>query len=750
MMLHDRRQNVTANSISSAAMQVEQLIDIKKLLMPILHFKWRIFAFALLMTALTVFAVLSMTPIYKASSMLLIESEQAKAIKIDDVYGINSGQQEYYLTQFEIIKSRSIAERVFNDLDLINHPAFNQPPSLFEELKSQFNFIPQELTSVDSQMARDIAKHQMVDSFAQDISVSPIRKTQLVNISYESLDPALAAKVANAIGDTYIISQLEAKLGMTQKANVWLGGRLEDLRLNLNQSEAKLERFKVENGLIDVEGVTALDAKELERLSDEITVSRSRLAQAESFMAVVKRYGATDISRLESLPEVTAHQSVQNVKREVVLVERKVSELQQVYGPKHPKMIAAQAELSAVQQNLHKQISRLVQGIEDEAQTAAQNLRALESQFSQAKGAYQNLSTKDTDYQRLLREVDTNRQLFDSFLARQKETAVTGDFDSPVARFTDRAVVPLRPAKPNKKVIVILAFVASLGFAMILVLVLDALNDTIKTSDDIEKLLSQRSLGYIPKAKKGTSYQDINFAFYDPNLPLHAEAVRTIRTSMSLMAMGSDLHTIEVTSSNPNEGKTTTSMNLAFAYATMEKVLIIDADLRKSSLGLRFGLPTYQPGLANVLSGTESIEHCIVKEVKHNVDVMPAGAVPLNPQELLSLPNFAELLTELKTLYSKIIIDTPPVHAVSDALIITSQCDATVLVVKAAHTRSEAIKLTLAKLNQARAKVFGVVLNQFNTKDAQRYQGDYGYYQAYGAESVAKESTKLNKESTKA
>ncbi|GGP90048.1 GumC family protein [Shewanella ulleungensis] len=751
MSFQERRINTSHSmTVNASTLPLDQLMDIKKLIQPILRFKWRILTFALLVTAITIFVVLSMTPIYSAKSTLLIEAAQAQAIKIDEVYGINSGQDEYYGTQFEILKSRSIAQRVFNELNLENNPVFNQTPTWLSELKSKLNFIPKELISVDSKVAKNIATHQMIDIFIESINIIPVAKTQLVNISYESSDAQLAAEVANAIGDTYIVSQLESKLGMTQKANTWLSGRLEDLRLKLDQSEYRLEQFKVENGLIDVEGVTALDAKELERLSDEITVARSRKAQADSFMAVVKRYGATDISRLESLPEVTSHLSIQNVKREVVLVERKVSELQQVYGPKHPKMIAAQAELSTVQQNLHKQISRLVQGIEDEAQTAAQTLQALETQFGQAKGAFQNLSTKDTDYQRLLREVDTNRQLFDSFLSRQKETEVTGDFDSPVARFTDRAVVPLVPEKPKKKAIIILAFIASLGFAMVMVLILDALNDTIKTSDDVEKLLAQRALGYIPKAKKGTSYDDINFAFYDPNLPLHAEAVRTIRTSMSLMAMGSDLHTIEVTSSNPNEGKTTTSMNLAFAYATMEKVLIIDADLRKSSLGLRFGLPTYQPGLANVLSGTESIEHCIVKEVKHNVDVMPAGAVPLNPQELLASSQFAELLTELKTQYSKIIIDTPPVHAVSDALIITSLCDATVLVVKAAHTRSEAIKLTLAKLNQARSKVFGVVLNQFNTKDAARYQGDYGYYQAYGAEYASKTPAESSKENTKA
>lgn len=751
MSFQERRINTSHSmTVNASTLPLDQLMDIKKLIQPILRFKWRILTFALLVTAITIFVVLSMTPIYSAKSTLLIEAAQAQAIKIDEVYGINSGQDEYYGTQFEILKSRSIAQRVFNELNLENNPVFNQPPTWLSELKSKLNFIPKELISVDSKVAKNIATHQMIDIFIESINIIPVAKTQLVNISFESSDAQLAADVANAIGDTYIVSQLESKLGMTQKANTWLSGRLEDLRLKLDQSEYRLEQFKDENGLIDVEGVTALDAKELERLSDEITVARSRKAQADSFMAVVKRYGATDISRLESLPEVTSHLSIQNVKREVVLVERKVSELQQVYGPKHPKMIAAQAELSTVQQNLHKQISRLVQGIEDEAQTAAQTLQALETQFGQAKGAFQNLSTKDTDYQRLLREVDTNRQLFDSFLSRQKETEVTGDFDSPVARFTDRAVVPLVPEKPKKKAIIILAFIASLGFAMVMVLILDALNDTIKTSDDVEKLLAQRALGYIPKAKRGTSYDDINFAFYDSKLPLHAEAVRTIRTSMSLMAMGSHLNIIEVTSSNPNEGKTTTSMNLAFAYATMEKVLIIDADLRKSSLGLRFGLPTYQPGLANVLSGTESIQHCIVKDVKPNVDVMPAGAVPLNPQELLASSQFAELLTELKTQYSKIIIDTPPVHAVSDALIITSLCDATVLVVKAAHTRSEAIKLTLAKLNQARSKVFGVVLNQFNTKDAARYQGDYGYYQAYGAEYASKMSAESSKENTKA
>ncbi|MCC4833065.1 chain-length determining protein [Shewanella sp. 10N.286.51.B7] len=711
----------------------EQLIDFKKLFKPLLYFKWRILAFSILVTALTVFVVMSMKPIYSATSTLLIESEQASAIKIDEVYGINSGQREYYLTQFEILKSRSIAERVFNELDLENHPQFQPQPSLFKQFKNNFDFLPKEESApVD----HNKVYQQRVSGFASNIFIRPIRKTQLVNISYETPDPELASLVSNAVGDAYILSQLEAKAGMTQKANIWLGGRLEDLRVNLDASEHRLEQFRIKNGLVDVEGVTALDAKELQRLSDEITVARSRKAQADSFMAVVKKYGANDIGRLESLPEVTSHLSIQNVKREVSIVERKVSELKQVYGPKHPKLIAANAELATVEKNLRIQIGRLVQGIEDEAQTATQNLKALEQQFNSSKGDFQDLSTIDTTYKRLVREVNTNQQLFESFLSRQKETEVTGDFDSPVARFTDRAVTPYNPIKPNKKLIVVAAFLASFIFAMVVVLVLDALNDTIKTTDDVEKVLSQRALGYIPKADKKASYDEVNFAFFDSNAKMHAESVRTIRTSLSLMALGQELRIIEVSSSFPNEGKTTVAMNLAFAFSGMEKVLIIDADMRKPNIGSRFGLPNYQPGLSNVLSGADDINSCIVRDVKPNVDVLAAGAIPLNPQELLSSPYFAEVMTILKQQYTKIIVDTPPIQAVSDALVIAPHSDAVVTVVKAATTRSEAVKLTLAKLYQARGKVFGVVLNQLNIKDAQQYHGQYGYYQPYESNEV--------------
>ncbi|MDX3774068.1 polysaccharide biosynthesis tyrosine autokinase [Chromatiaceae bacterium AAb-1] len=716
------------NKTSPSPEAPEQLVDLKKLLHVILRFKWHILIFAVVCSALAAAVAMNMAPVYRSTATLLIEAQQARAIKIEEVYGFNSSQQEYYLTQFEIIKSRSVAERVFDHLELAGHDIFQRKPSLSGRLKSLLPaFSAAEPATTHNELAEALKRKRQLDAFAANIQVTPVRKTQLVNISYFSTDPKLAQMVANAVGDAYIESQLDAKLGITQKANTWLGGRLGELRERLEQSERKLEDFRAKHNLVDVEGVTALDARELERLNDEITDARSRKAKADGFLVLVQHFGQQDVSKLESLPEITSHPSVQSVKREVIMVERKVSELSKVYGPKHPRMIGAQAELVAVNNSLHQQITRLIEGIEKEAQTSAQRLTALEQQFNDAKQAFSGLGSIATDYRRLQREVETNQLLFDSFFARQKETEVTGDFDAPVARFTDRAILPSEPVKPRKKFIVMLAFFAASGFAMLLVIAFDAFNDTIKSQDDAEQLLAQRVLGFLPKADKKLSQQQKTFAYFDQEQRMHSEAVRNVRTAISLMALDKPLQLIEVTSSSPEEGKTTVSTNLAFAFSSLERVLLVDADMRKPSLAARFKLPAYQPGLANVLAGTERLEHCIVKNVHQGIDLLPAGAIPLNPLELLAGTTLQGLLEQLRSQYDKIIIDTPPVHAVSDPLVLAPVMDAVVLVVRAEHTRRTIIQQTLGQLHQAHAKVFGVVLNQMKIT-RQGYYGHYGYY----------------------
>lgn len=709
-----------------------EVIDLRKYFLVINRAKWRILLFATLVAALTTFVVLNMKPVYTAKATLLIESQEAKAVKIDEVYGINSAQQEYYLTQFEILKSRSIAETVIDRLDLANHADFKNEKSLLDEVKAMLPVLPGEGQTPSSAEDKALrAREKLIDKFVNRLSIEPVRKTQLVNINFESNDAKLAALVANAVGDAYIESQLEAKMGITAKANAWLGGRLGELRVLVDQSEAELEAFRLREGLVDVSGVRNLDSKELERLSQEVTAARAKKAQVDGFIKMIRQYGADNIQKLETLPEVTAHPGVQNVKKELISSERKVSEFSKIYGPKHPKLIGAKSELATVQANLRDQIRKLIEGMENEAQTVAQNLSSLEAEIARAKTQYQNLSGKETEYQRLQREVETNRQLFDTFMARQKETEVAGNFNSAIARFTDKAKATTEPIKPKRKLIVILAFVAALGFGVIVAFVMESLNDTIKTTQDVEQLLQQRALGIVPKITAKLSLPQMNGIFFDHNYRSFSESVRSIRTSVSLLALDKPLHVVAVTSSAPEEGKSTVASNLAYAFGQLEKVLLIDADMRKPTIAKRFNLPAFQPGLSNFLSDTESLTDCIVKDPTSGIDILPAGVIPLNPLELLSSERFATMLAALKSQYSKIIIDTPPVQAVSDSLAISRYTDAVLLVVKAESTRSGVAQNSISKLIHAHGRLYGVVLNDIDVEKAQKHYGAYPYYQYY-------------------
>ncbi|WP_348728351.1 polysaccharide biosynthesis tyrosine autokinase [Rheinheimera texasensis] len=723
-----------AISAENTAATADEVIDLRKYFMVINRSKWRILLLAILVSALTVFVVLNMKQIYSSKATLLIEAQQAKAVKIDEVYGINSAQQEYYLTQFEILKSRTIAESVIDRLQIASHAEFVPQPGLLDDLRRLLPFLTAgtQQTSAEGQAARE--REKLIQAFIERLSIEPVRKTQLVSIVFEAQDPKLAADVANAIGEAYIDGQLAAKMGITQKASTWLGGRLGELRLKLDQSEQSLQEFRLREGLVDVAGVRSLGSQELERLGEQITQARSKKAQIDGFVRVVKQYGTDQIAKLESLPEITAHPGVQSVKMEAVSAERKVSELSKIYGPKHPKLLAAKSELASVQESLREQIRKLLSGISNEADTLSQNLAALEAEMQRAKGQYQDLSGKEAEYQRLQRDVETNRQLFDTFMARQKETEVTGDFNSAVARFTDRAMPAVDPIKPKRKLIVILAFVAAIGFGIIVAFVMESLNDTIKTTQEVEVVLQQRALGVVPRIVGKQQLAQINRTFFATEARLFSESVRSVRTSLSLLGLDRPMQVLSVTSSIPEEGKSTVSSNLAFACRQLETVLLIDADMRKPTIAKRFGLPAFQPGLANYLAETETLDDCIVRDEQSGIDIMSAGTIPLNPLELLSSPRLVALLTELRGRYQKIIIDTPPVHAVSDALVLSRLSDAVVMVVKADHTRSGLVQLSLSKLINAHARVVGVVLNDLDLKNAERY-GSYGYYQYYAQSS---------------
>ncbi len=716
-------------------------IDLRVYFALLNKFKWRILFLAIFVSGLASIYAMNLTPIYRATATLLIEAKENKAVSFEEIVGINSNRAEFYLTQIELLKSDQIAKTVIDRLKLKNNPGFIvltdsaqvDSPSLSVSIRNNIPFLPSE-EGAAAPSAEDFAVRQMntmVNLFSSRLTISSVGKTQLVNISFESSNPKLAAQIANMVGDVYIDQYLSAKMTTIQEAATWLTTRLTDLRIQLDASEKKLQAYREQEDLIDVQGVLGLVSLELQQTSKQLVEARNEQSKLESILRVVPNDGDARTASAESLSEIDSHPSVQEANKALSKAELTVAVLRQEYGPKHPKIAAALAEVDIMKTTKAALIEQLLSGIEKRLETATRNVTALESEIDRIKSDYQALTAKESAYRQLAREVETNRSIYDTFFTRAKETEVTSDFNSAVARFTDRAVAPNVPSKPNKKLIVVLAFVASLGFGIVVAFVVEILNDTIKSPQDVENKLAQRMLGLLPLVATGKDANMLLHYFFEKEGKRFAEAVRTLRTGFVLSQLASNAQAVAVTSTIPGEGKSTTATNLAFSLGQIESTILVDADMRKPSICKRFDLPAYHPGLANIIAGTATLEECIHFDEQSGISVITAGQVPPNPLELLSSPKFDELIDTLKTQYQRIVIDTAPVQAVSDALVIAGHVDSMIYVVKSNETRIGAIENGLGRLMSSNAKIAGVVLNRVDSKKLTQNDYYHGYYTDY-------------------
>ena len=719
----------------------EDIIDLSHYFRVVNQSKWRILSLALIITFLVALIVLSLTPIYKATSSLLIESEETNIVSIEQVYGLDASKKEYFETQYEILKSRYIAEKVVNKLALDSHPIFIEKldesnSSAFDgiktTLKSILTFLPQkEREPLSEEEQAQLRKELLITLFSENLTISPVPNTQVVKIAYTSESPKLAAEIANTVAEVYIESYLEAKFDMTSKATSWLNDSLAGLRNKLEISEKKLAEFYQREQLVDLDGVVGLASEELQGLSEQLLQAENRLKQSEIIFEQVQNFNG-DPAELAAMPAVQNHPSIQNVKEAELKAQSNVSELSKVYGPKHLKMISAQAELASVKQTLENQIASLISGITNEYRQAQSQVNRLRVAVASAKEEYRTLTTLESKRRVLQREVDTNQQLYDSFFTRLQETSEVEGFESANARVLDRATLPVEPFKPKKSLILIATLVMSTGFGIFIALVLDFLNSGIRSVDDVERRLGQRMMGLIPwqphKKKNDLPLRE----FFDTSNHVFSEAIRTLRTSIQLLDLSGDKKVIMVTSSVPKEGKTTVSINLAFAMGQIGKTLLIDTDLRKPAIAKRFGMPGFQPGIANLVSGTHSLDECLCNDVASNIDVITAGSATPNPQELLMSDNFKKVIKYLREQYEHIIIDTAPIQAVSDAIIVSESADMLFHVVKADATNEKIVSSGLERFMRVGKRIDGVILNQVDVKKAGNGYAYTGYYDKYG------------------
>lgn len=707
-------------------------IDWRRIWNTVCRRKWAILTLTFCASLLTVVVVYSMTPIYAATALIHIQPNQANVVSIEEVYGVDTRRQDYYDTEVEILKSRPIAAKVVAELGA---PPDIEPSGIF-----RFNFDLLSLLPFESPTppGGDVVLDPLdadIDDYLDGLYIDLVRRTQLVEVSYISDDPRLAAAYANAHAAAYIVSIQETHTSATQSATSWMGQRVQELRLNLQDSESRLQAFREEEKLIDAEGFQALPTLQINDLSARLVDARRRLSATK--IAYLQVYGDNS-GAIASVPAVLDNNSVQQFRTIQALAEQKVAELGKRYGPKHPKMIAAQSELAEATQNLENQQLDVAGGIRAEYLAAQADVAELESYLSRAKQQYQEITRKGSNLASLQREVETNRELFELFYNRMRETAETGDLESVNARIVEPAVVPKSAFKPKKKRAVAFAFFLSLLGGVGAAFLLEQLNNTIRNAADVEDNIGLPLLGMLPLLDV-KSRKQAELALFDDAQPGYGEAIRTIRTGISLSSRGNPHKTILVTSSVGGEGKSTVAMNLALAFAQVERVLLLDADMRHPSVARILNLDQSRPGLSELLGQQAGIKDCITSAPDYNLDVLGTGQIPSNPLELLSSSTVPGLMKVLRNSYDRVIIDCPPILPVSDSAVLSTHADALVYVIKAESTSVPQVRNGLRQLQRYDARITGIVLNQLDAGKAVSF-GDSGGNYRYGIAGSGKAS----------
>lgn len=713
---------------------VDAELNLHKLWLSVWLRKWLILGVMLVSALLAVWATTWMTPLYRAGATLLVTSERAKLLAIEQVDQREALNSDQLQTEIELLKSRGLAERVVRQLDLVKHPEFveqlqvGQVDETWQQRLADFFRAsqPSEPLEPGRRALKDFDR--ATEKLMGALSVNPRGKSQVVAVDVLLADPDLAMSAANALVDGYITSKFEAGVATSATATAWMDSRLEELRLKLQESENRLQGYRESEGLIDLRGISTIAATELTLTSDRLINARRQRAETESQYRQVESMKNSRLDDLASVPAVLSDPVIQQFKATKAKAAARVDEVSQRYGPGHPELIAAKADLDAATVSLKTQLSQVVMGIERNYQLAVSNEHSQQAQFDSNKYQIQNLSSKEFKVRELALEVEANRALYDTFLIRLKETAATADQNSVNVHVVDRAIVPEDPAKPNKPLIVAVAALIALFCVAGIGVVKDVLDDTFSTTEAIESKLNLPVLGVVPLVQQAQRAQLSRMYAEDQN-QLFTETIRTIRTKLEMANTDHRSQVIVTTSALPGEGKSVLSANLAHALAQLGKVILIDGDLRRPTLAGNFGLPENSMGLTDIIEQRATLESCIT--TNSGVDVICAGTAVRDPLKLLASAEFSNMLEALKGRYDRIVVDSPPTQGISDVMVLAAHADTLIFIVRSGFTSSTEVERGVAQLQQNATPVDWVILNQVDIRKAQKHGYRFSSYYNY-------------------
>jgi succinoglycan biosynthesis transport protein ExoP len=683
--------------------------------------------------------------IYRAQAQLLIEDERSTAmpgITSDTTY--YEDPEPYYKTQYRILKGRDLARRVIKRVHIETVPEFNgtaEPPStpqtVLRDLQMRLVRMVKSApaTEVDPPKVDETPDESaLVDTFLSRVNVNPITGSRLVDVTFDARDPKFAAVAANTLVDEYVEQNLAVKLQSTQNMLEWLDNELARQQGKVQESEAALANYRNKQNAMSLDDKQNIVLSRLNQLNDSVMRAHTSRIQKETLFNQVKGVVPGSTS-LESIPVISQNVQVQALKTQIAEQQRERVRLADKYGEKWPALIQATAKMTELQRQLDQETARALQQVKNEFDTAALEEQTYARNLEAAKADVQDLSRKSVDYNVMEREAKSNRQVYESLLQRANELRVSSNSHANNVRVVDHAEVPKGPLTPSGRRTWLLSVAVGLVLAVGVAYGLDYMNDTIKTPEDVAQRLKLPFLGLVPSVRG-----DKHPVLASSNVPHDfGESFRALRTSLISNYPGDTTKIVLVTSAQPLEGKTTTAANMAMALAYGgARVLLIDADMRRPGLHRPLRLMN-ERGLSQVLIGQARVRDVIQRTVDPNLLAITAGKTPSNPSELLSSDRMKTLLTNLvHGPFDWIIIDTPPVLAVTDAVVLAPLVSGVTFVIGAEMTRRRLAERAIETVMQARPKFAAVVLNRVDfARNKYYYSRYYGHqYKNYYAEAA--------------
>ena len=726
-------------------------IDLKELFTVILRRKGTIFLIALLTFIAALVITLMMKPIYRASTTLQVSPESTKVLNYDvDADGGSTNARDFYSTQFEILKSRSLAKRTMEGMGLERILAGDQLAKpffleTFEGIKSLFfgdgeadSFLENDEFD-EVRLESSVGKVPLENRLIAMLTVSPVKNSEIVKLSYDSNDPQLAANVVNSIASNYIELNLERRVNAASFAKEFLGKQLADVKSRLEESQVNLNDYAKEKGLFKTgdEKSVSLTALKISQLSRALGEAETRRFEAQT------KYQQGQSA--EGASKVLDSKTVESLKSNLIVLQTKYQEQLQIYKPSYPLMVQLQRQMQKLTDEIANETRNIMQITEGSLKAAFLAAKENEEKLlEELEIQKQNLITvrdKDIGYNTLLREVETNRSSYEGLLTRLKEVSVAGGIESNNISVLDPAIVPFAKHKPNTQLNLALGLVLGLFLGTVVAFLLEFLDDRVKTTDELERLLGLPLLGMTPSVKGDDPIVHALMTMEQPASAI-AESFRSLRTNLLFASREGTPKVLTLTSAMPSEGKSSSCMNLATAFAQSNaRVLVIDADLRKPTAHKRLKLDNSM-GLSNFLTYQASIEDVVQETLIPGVSAVTAGPLSPNPSELLSSERLQELFDLAPDTFDIIIIDAPPVMGLADALVLANRASATVMVTAFAQSKKRQIQDAHRRLKQSHANIIGVLFTKVKTGGSYGgYNYDYEYYYSYGNDRIADKPT---------